>query len=124
MRGATDVLGSAGARPGINGTAYDTAWLAGVPSRSNRRHSCFPSALQWLVEHQQADGSWGGDVRYEHDRILSTLAALAPLASFGRRAADRACIRAGTRYLWQHGISLLCPQPRGNARIIQCRESL
>jgi len=43
-------------------------------------------------------------VRYEHDRILSTLAALTPLARFGRQQARvQAAIQAGTRYLWQHG---------------------
>jgi halimadienyl-diphosphate synthase len=42
-------------------------------------------------------------VRYEHDRVLCTLAALVPVAAFGRRAEDRACVAAGTRYLWQHG---------------------
>src|SRR4051812_10614708 len=91
------------ARTGIAGTAYDTAWVASVPAQDERRSPRFPTALQWLVEHQHPDGSWGGSVRYEHDRILSTLAALAPLAAFGRRAEDRACVAAGTRYLWQHG---------------------
>jgi len=47
-------------------------------------------------------------VRYEHDRILCTLAALAPLATFGHGAAD--CVAAGTRYLWQHG-HLLAGEP-------------
>lgn len=40
---------------------------------------------------------------YEHDRILCTLASLAPLAEFGRRAEDRRAVDAGTLYLWQHG---------------------
>jgi halimadienyl-diphosphate synthase len=74
-----------------------------VPTPDNRRRSQFPTALQWLVEHQHADGSWGGPVRYEHDRILTNLAALAPLATFGRRAVDRDSVEDGTRYLWQHG---------------------
>lgn len=97
------LLRSPAPRPGIEGTAYDTAWLASVPEVANRRRSQFPTALQWLIEHQHADGSWGGPVRYEHDRILTTLAALAPLAAFGRRADDRDSVAAGTRYLWQHG---------------------
>src|SRR5207247_932518 len=54
-------------------------------------------------EHQLPDGSWGGVIRYEHDGVLRTLAARAPLATFGRRATDRHAIAAGTRYLWQHG---------------------
>ena len=97
------ILGDPATRPGIAGTAYDTAWLASVPAERRDQGPRFPSALQWLVEHQLPDGSWGGSLRYEHDRILSTLAALAPLATFGRRAADRQSVQAGIRYLWQHG---------------------
>jgi halimadienyl-diphosphate synthase len=98
-----DLLGIPGARPGIAGTAYDTAWLASVPAAENPHSSRFPTALQWLVEHQHPDGSWGGAVEYHHDRVVSTLAALAALKQFGRRASDVAAIEAGTRYLWQHG---------------------
>src|ERR671933_784754 len=97
-----DSRGAADARPGIPGTAYDTAWLASVAAPDDPRRPLFPAALQWLVEHQWPDGSWGGAIRYEHDRVLCTLAALAPLATFGRRSEDHACVAAGTRYLWQH----------------------
>jgi halimadienyl-diphosphate synthase len=90
-------------RPGINGVAYDTAWLAGLAQQKDRRSSRFPATLRWLADHQLSDGSWGSSVRYEHDRILCTLAAVAPLAEFGRRAEDRAAVEKGTRYLWQHG---------------------
>src|SRR5687767_10830596 len=89
--GAHDWLGAPATRPGIAGTAYDTAWLAGVPD-GDRRDPFFPTALRWLVEHQWPDGSWGGAVPYAHDRVLCTLAALAPLALFGRRAEDRAAV--------------------------------
>src|SRR6266545_1309844 len=75
--------------PGLSDTAYDTAWLAAVPDPADRRSTRFPSALQWLVDHQGPDGSWGGVIRYEHDRILCTLAAIVPLAMFGRRDADQ-----------------------------------
>jgi halimadienyl-diphosphate synthase len=97
---AATTLATAISRPGIAGTAYDTAWLAAVPEHHGGT-SRFPTALQWLVEHQHADGSWGGHVRYEHDRIISTLAALAPIAEFGRRATDYDAVVNGTRYLWQ-----------------------
>lgn len=107
------VFGAPRGRPGIAGTAYDTAWLAGLvadrPGAAGRE-ARFPTALQWLVEHQHADGSWGGALRYEHDRVLSTLAALPALATFGRRAADRNSVRRGVRYLWQHG-HLLAGEP-------------
>lgn len=96
-------FGEPGRRPGIAGTAYDTAWLASVPAPDDPQRSQFPLALQWLVDHQWPDGSWGGAVRYEHDRVLCTLAALIALARFGRREPDQAALAAGTRYLWQNG---------------------
>jgi halimadienyl-diphosphate synthase len=98
-----DLLGAPASRPGISGVAYDTAWLAGVPAREDRRSSRFPTTLRWLADNQLSDGSWGSSVRYEHDRVLCTLAALAPLAEFGRRSEDRRAVEAGTRYLWQRG---------------------
>lgn len=107
---ASSVLGAPGARPGIAGTAYDTAWLAGVPDPADPGAPRFPAALAWLVEHQRPDGSWGGAVRYEHDRVLGTLAALGSLAAFGRRAEDREAVARGTRYLWQRG-HLLAGEP-------------
>lgn len=102
-RQAPTLLGDPQGRPGIAGTAYDTAWLASVPAERRKHSGHFPSALQWLVEHQHADGSWGGSLRYEHDRLICTLAALPALATFGRRSADHAGVQRGTRYLWQHG---------------------
>jgi halimadienyl-diphosphate synthase len=102
-RRAGDLLAPPRMRPGISGVAYDTAWLAGLSDKSDRRTSRFPTALRWLADNQLSDGSWGSPVRYEHDRILCTLAALAPLAEFGRGAEDRSAVDAGTRYLWQHG---------------------
>src|SRR5437867_8662857 len=100
---ARRALQSGGARPGIDGTAYDTAWLASLADPVDPESPRFPAALQWLIEHQHEDGSWGGAVRYQHDRVLSTLAALTALSTCGRRARDRASIEAGTRYLWRHG---------------------
>src|SRR5205085_1599524 len=86
------LLDSDAPRPGISGTAYDTAWLASVPEAAERRASRFPSSLRWLADNQLADGSWGSLVEYEHDRVLCTLAALTPLAQFGRRAEDRKAV--------------------------------
>src|SRR5204863_2138456 len=97
------LLGNPSTRPGISGVAYDTAWLAGLPQHADRRTSQFPTALRWLADNQLVDGSWGSSVRYEHDRILCTLASVAPLAELGHRAEDRKAVEAGTRYLWQHG---------------------
>src|SRR5687768_12943230 len=102
QRTVYELLAEPEARPGIAGTAYDTAWLAGLAAPglpAEEATSRFPLALQWLVDNQQQDGSWGGSVRYQHDRVVCTLAALSSLAARGRRAVDRASVLAGTRYL-------------------------
>lgn len=91
------------ARPGLGATAYDTAWLASLVRSDRPRRPRFPRALQWLTDNQHPDGSWGGDLRYEHDRVICTLAALIPLARYGRRRTDRERIAAAARYLWKHG---------------------
>jgi halimadienyl-diphosphate synthase len=93
-------------RPGIAGTAYDTAWLASVPANGEGSGPRFPDALQWLVDNQLPDGSWGGSIRYEHDRVLCTLAALVPLVKFASFREADSSVAAGTRYLWQRGHAL------------------
>ena len=57
LAGHVDLLGAPAARPGIAGTAYDTAWLASVSSDADPRLPRFPAALQWLADHQLPDGS-------------------------------------------------------------------
>lgn len=90
----------------IASTAYDTAWVAAVPDPIERRDPRFPSALSWIAANQLPDGSWGSQIRYEHDRTICTLAALIALARFGRRAEDQLRLRRGERYLWQHAYRL------------------
>ena len=90
-------------RPGLGAVPYDTAWLAAVPERPGSSRPRFPGCLQWLLDHQRPDGSWGGQLRYEHDRLICTLAALPALAAFSRTNAHRAAVEAGRRYIWQHG---------------------
>lgn len=96
------VPGSAATSRAIASTPYDTAWLATVTDPRERRDPRFPSALTWILSNQLPDGSWGSAIPYKHDRIISTLAALIPLAQFGRRESDREQLRRGERYLWQH----------------------
>ncbi|MEW6239422.1 MAG: cyclase [Chloroflexota bacterium] len=93
VRGLLTVMG-----PGRMGTtAYDTAWVARLadlaPTLSNH-------ALEWISEHQLADGSWGAEQPlYYHDRIVSTLAAMLVLARRGRRVHDRVRIENGLKAL-------------------------
>ena len=83
----------------MSATAYDTAWVArlGDIDRDLSTH-----ALEWLIEHQLPDGSWGAAAPfYYHDRVISTLAAMIALTHRGRRAHDRQQIDNGLLALEQ-----------------------
>jgi halimadienyl-diphosphate synthase len=72
---------------------YDTAWAAMV--RSPRDPAClaFPESLDWLLEHQRGDGSWG---EWFPHTLLPTMAGLLALRRAPRttgpvlQAAERA----------------------------------
>jgi halimadienyl-diphosphate synthase len=77
----------------MSNTAYDTAWVARLgdidTSVSNR-------ALDWLINNQLPDGSWGAaSPMYYHDRVICTLAAMIALTHRGRRSTDRKQIERG-----------------------------
>jgi halimadienyl-diphosphate synthase len=75
-------------------TAYDTAWVARL---SELGESMGEDALEWLREHQLADGSWGAiEPRYHHDRVICTLAAMSALARSGRSDDRIRCQQAQT----------------------------
>ncbi|XP_054814454.1 ent-kaur-16-ene synthase, chloroplastic-like [Prosopis cineraria] len=63
-------------------SCYDTAWVAMVASPSSSKTPLFPQTLNWLLENQQSDGSWG--LPHHHnllikDSLLSTLACVLAL---------------------------------------------
>ncbi|GKB45624.1 Ent-copalyl diphosphate synthase, chloroplastic-like protein, partial [Tanacetum coccineum] len=66
----------------ISPSAYDTAWVALIedgngPGGGPR----FPSSLQWVVNHQLRDGSWGDPLMFSAcDRIINTLACVIALS--------------------------------------------
>ncbi|KAH0467526.1 hypothetical protein IEQ34_004764 [Dendrobium chrysotoxum] len=63
----------------ITSSAYDTAWVAMVPGAGGCGPR-FPSSLQWIVDNQLDDGSWGDQGLFSaHDRIISTLACVVAL---------------------------------------------
>lgn len=43
----------------LSASSYDTAWVAMVPSRMSPTHPCFPQCLNWILDNQHPDGSWG-----------------------------------------------------------------
>lgn len=75
------LLELAGTANQISGSAYDTAWVARLGERDERLAE---RAAQWLIEHKLPDGGWGAkELRYGHDRFISTLAAMIALVKNG-----------------------------------------
>ncbi|OMP00169.1 hypothetical protein CCACVL1_03450 [Corchorus capsularis] len=67
-------------------SSYDTAWVAMVPSPNSPQNPCFPGSLQWLLDNQLSDGSWGPpnrDPLLTKDSISSTLACVLALRRWG-----------------------------------------
>lgn len=94
------------ARPAVQraiaSTAYDTAWVASLPDPTAPDRPRFPEAMEWLIGQQLPDGSWGGSICYQHDRILSTLAALLPLIRFQGHATGRLALQRAQSYIWRN----------------------
>ena len=66
-----------------NISAYDTAWVALVEDVHASGTPQFPSSLEWIVNNQLPDGSWGDSQLFlTHDRILSTLACVIALRTW------------------------------------------
>jgi halimadienyl-diphosphate synthase len=85
-------------------TDYDTCWAARLTSEDERL--AYPYLLEALTNRQHPDGSWGSQVPYIHDRLLSTLAVVLLLSRFGHRQHDKAQRLAGQGYIWRHASKL------------------
>ena len=80
---------------------YDIAWMARVPDDSGTGPR-WPELIDWLLDHQWCDGSWGGPIKYYHDRILCTLAAIIALKEYGQDHLAAEAIERGERYIWHN----------------------
>nr|GEU42804.1 ent-kaur-16-ene synthase, chloroplastic-like [Tanacetum cinerariifolium] len=63
-------------------SSYDTAWVAMVPSPNSPTSPYFPKCLNWLMNNQLHDGSWGlpnSDHPLLKDTLSSTLACIVAL---------------------------------------------
>jgi halimadienyl-diphosphate synthase len=105
---------------------YDIAWMARVKdSKGNPR---WPELIEWLLENQHSDGSWGGEIEYYHDRIICTLIAAIALQENGKQPKVHSSIRLAEKYVWHHihllprdpfelvGFELIFPTLLGEAR--------
>uniref|UniRef100_A0A0D9XZG6 Terpene synthase N-terminal domain-containing protein n=1 Tax=Leersia perrieri TaxID=77586 RepID=A0A0D9XZG6_9ORYZ len=67
--------------PELSPSLYDTAWVAMVPMRGSDG-PCFPQCVEWMLQNQQDDGSWGINSSISSvnkDILLSTLACIVAL---------------------------------------------
>jgi halimadienyl-diphosphate synthase len=88
-------------------SAYDTAWVARISNQNAREEPLFPAAYDWLLQDQRPDGSWGAEIVFAHDRVVSTLAALLTLATSGyRRQESEMAARRAIVYLNRERLNL------------------
>jgi halimadienyl-diphosphate synthase len=80
---------------------YDIAWMARVPG-DEPDQARWPDLLDWLIEHQHPDGSWGSRITYFHDRIICTLAATIALHKYGPSPDAQVALKRAEQYLWRH----------------------
>nr|XP_043611460.1 ent-copalyl diphosphate synthase 1-like [Erigeron canadensis] len=65
----------------ITPSAYDAAWIARIESVDGGPQ--FPSCLEWVVNHQLSDGSWGDPLMFSaYDRLINTLACVVALTTW------------------------------------------
>eukprot|EP00253_Pinus_taeda_P017606 PITA_17606 len=64
----------------ITPSAYDTAWVARVPSIDGSACPQFPQTVEWILKNQLKDGSWGTESHFLlSDRLLATLSCVLAL---------------------------------------------
>jgi halimadienyl-diphosphate synthase len=85
----------------MGASPYDVAWMARVPARGGGGPR-WPELVGWLLDRQWLDGSWGGVIRYYHDRILCTLAVIIALKEHGTDHVTNEAIVRGERYIWHN----------------------
>jgi len=83
----------------MSSSAYDTAWAARVTNQNGK--PLFPECIQWLLENQHPDGSWGSQIVNYHDRLISTLSALMALKELNEQGYE-GYIQRGETYIWEN----------------------
>ncbi|KAG0503701.1 hypothetical protein HPP92_003773 [Vanilla planifolia] len=66
----------------LSASFYDTAWVTMVPSPRFAETPCFPQCLDWILDNQHPDGSWGPpgpNLSAIKDVLSSTLACVLAL---------------------------------------------
>lgn len=87
---------------------YDIAWMARLRTPDGAPR--WLDLIDWLLDNQRDDGSWGGEIVYYHERIICTLAALIALRKNGFARYAQQSIKRAEKYVWQH-LHLLSRDP-------------
>ncbi|TVU15795.1 hypothetical protein EJB05_39333, partial [Eragrostis curvula] len=79
-------------------SSYDTAWVAMVPAPGYlARAPRFPRCVDWILQNQHGDGSWGGpDNALGKDALSSTMACVLALATWD---VGHEHVRKGLRFI-------------------------
>ncbi|WOL15860.1 ent-kaur-16-ene synthase, chloroplastic-like [Canna indica] len=94
----------------LSPSSYDTAWVAMVPSPVSSKNPCFPDCVDWILENQHSDGSWG--LHHSHpslikDGLSSTLACILALQ---RWKAGQKNVKKGLDYIESNSSHLMDEQ--------------
>ncbi|XP_047083565.1 ent-kaur-16-ene synthase, chloroplastic-like [Lolium rigidum] len=85
--------------PELSPSPYDTAWVAMVPLRGFPQTPCFPQCVDWILQNQRDDGSWGiSELVFPTSKsvLLSTLACVVALKKWDVGAEH---IRRGLQFI-------------------------
>ncbi|CAO2143585.1 unnamed protein product [Urochloa humidicola] len=94
-------------------SAYNTAWVAMVPAEAFPPAPRFPGCVRWILHNQHADGSWGADPSLCKEALLSTLACVLALTTWG--AGDNH-VAKGLRFIARNSSAATddtCDTPQG-----------
>ncbi|KAF3339808.1 ent-kaur-16-ene synthase [Carex littledalei] len=83
----------------MTASPYDTAWVAMVPHPSSHQDPCFDHCLDWILQNQHENGSWGNfnlGSSLLKDKLSSTLACVLALKKW---SCGEEHIKNGVRFL-------------------------
>ncbi|XP_078166434.1 ent-kaur-16-ene synthase, chloroplastic-like isoform X2 [Carex rostrata] len=83
----------------MTASPYDTAWVAMVPHPSSHQDPCFDHCLDWILQNQHENGSWGNSnlgPSLLKDKLSSTLACVLALKKW---SCGEEQIKNGVRFL-------------------------
>src|SRR3989344_6754108 len=63
-------------------SAYDIGWMVRLRDARKPSRPRYPRLLERLLRIQHADGSWGSQIPFAHDRVISTLSVITGASSW------------------------------------------